>query len=36
MADKEMMSLEKALFVLRHGSSEGEHKYFEAIDVKTN
>lgn len=33
MTDNEIMSLEKAMFILRHGSAEGEHKYFEAIDV---
>ena len=33
MVDNEFMSLEKAMFILRHGSAEGEHKYFEAIDV---
>ena len=27
------MTLEKAFFILRHGSAEGEHKYFEAISV---
>lgn len=27
------MTLEKAFFILRHGSAEGEHKYFEAIAV---
>lgn len=33
MTDAEIMSLEKAMFILRHGSAEGEHKYFEAINV---
>ena len=36
MPDNEMMSLEKALFILRYGSAEGEHKYFEAIAVIEN
>lgn len=27
------MTIEKAMFILRHGSAEGEHKYFEAVDV---
>ena len=26
------MSLNQAMFILRHGSAEGEHKYFKAID----
>ena len=30
------MTLEKAFFILRHGSAEGEHKYFEAISVIEN
>ena len=33
LTDNEIMSLKKAMFILRHGSAEGEHKYFEAIDV---
>ena len=33
MTDNEIMPIEKAKFILRHGSAEGEHKYFEAIDV---
>lgn len=33
MTDNESISLEKAMFILRHGSAEGEHKYFEAIDI---
>lgn len=32
MSDKSM-KLEQAMFILRHGSAEGEHKYFEAISV---
>ena len=32
MSDKSMR-LEQAMFILRHGSAEGEHKYFEAISV---
>ncbi len=36
MTDKEGMSFEKACFILRHGSSEGEHKYFEAITIIEN
>ena len=36
MKDKEIMTLEKALFILRHGSAEGEHKYFEAITIIEN
>ena len=36
MRDKEIMTLEKALFILRHGSAEGEHKYFEAITIIEN
>lgn len=36
MADKEIMTLEKALFILQHGSAEGEHKYFEAIIIIEN
>ncbi|MBQ2775151.1 MAG: hypothetical protein IJF40_04610 [Clostridia bacterium] len=30
------MTLEKAFFILRHGSAEGNHKYFEAISVIEN
>ena len=33
MTDNEIMSIEKAMFILRHGSAEGEHKYFEAIEI---
>lgn len=33
MTDNKIMTIEKAMFILRHGSSEGEHKYFEAVDV---
>lgn len=33
MTDNEIMTLDKALFILRHGSAEGEHKYFEAIEI---
>ena len=33
MTDKDIMSIEKAMFILRHGSAEGEHKYFESVDV---
>lgn len=33
MTDNEIMTFEKAMFILRHGSAEGEHKYFEAIKV---
>lgn len=33
MTYNEMFSVEKAMFILRHGSAEGEHKYFEAIQV---
>lgn len=33
MRDNEIMTIEKAMFILRHGSAEGEHKYFEAVDV---
>lgn len=32
MSDKSM-KLEQAMFILRHGSAEGEHKYFEAISI---
>ena len=32
MSDKSM-KLEQAMFILRHGSAEGEHKYFEVISV---
>lgn len=32
MSDKSM-KLEQAMFILRHGSAEGEHKYFEAISA---
>lgn len=30
MTDNE---INKALFILRHGSAEGEHKYLEAIEI---
>ena len=33
MTDNEIT---KALFILRHGSAEGEHKYFEAIEIIEN
>ena len=33
MADNKIMTIEKAMFILRHGSAEGEHKYFEAVDL---
>lgn len=33
MNDNEIMTLEKAMFILRHGSAEGLHKYLEAIDI---
>ena len=36
MTDNEIMTLDKALFILRHGSAEGEHKYFEAIEIIEN
>ena len=36
MTDNEVMTLKKALFILRHGSAEGEHKYFEAIEIIEN
>ena len=33
MTDNEIMSLEKAMFILRHGSAESIYKYFEAINI---
>lgn len=36
MTDNEIMTLDKALFILRHGSAEGKRKYFEAIKIIEN
>ncbi|MBO5408919.1 MAG: hypothetical protein J6A61_05955 [Clostridia bacterium] len=33
MTDNDIMTFEKAMFILRHGSCEGERKYLEAVLV---
>ena len=33
MTDNEIMTFEQAMFILRHGSCESDHKYLEAVLV---